>query len=485
MVVTPARPEPTGDGSVRCGSSGPAIGIVLPRHSIGAEGSDVLEWHARTTTGADEVETEYVAGALRAVLQHDASETSWRVRASLDNSSDEPISVSQVRLDIRPGDGLAWVWGAGAAGLVVLVTRDGGLWGFSLRRGTLRRECEDVVWLDAGTTLAPGRRTTFELVGRRCHGWDEVASMLPAWLPPLAVRGGEPVDLALPDAGVVAAGCSILEAPDGTEIRGAGVQQVNVHGVFGEVDLELAFAPTLADAVDRAGRQVARLVREVPGAVHQLDGTGPDERARGLDRTARRLVLLQSAHSQEAADVVRGWLLTGMTDLLQAGGTPGPFSLAALAGEIQRRDDPQALQALMDAVPTAEAEPGMVLALTRVWAVVWGLGQDPEPVRQALAWVSSQPARTRLEALEHALVAGDRAAAPELLAVLGAGLPGAPVPLSEAWQQAYAVALASLVTDEDQSAPRLVQAAEMVARRLTARDPHDPDVLAWLLLGER
>ncbi len=139
----------------------------------------------------------------------------------------------------------------------------------------------------------------------------------------------------------------------------------------------------------------------------------------------------------------------------------------------------------MDAVPTAEAEPGMVLALTRVWAVMWGLGQDPEPVRQALAWVSSQPSRTRLEAVEHALVAGDRAAVPELLAVLGAGLPGGPVPLTEVWQQAYAVALASLVPDQDQAAPRLVQAAEIVARRLTARDPDDPDVLAWLLLGER
>jgi len=47
------------------------------------------------------------------------------------------------------------------------------------------------------------------------------------------------------------------------------------------------------------------------------------------------------------------------------------------------------------------------------------------------------------------------------------------------------VALASLVPDEDPAAPRVAQAAEVVARRITARDPQDADVLAWLLLGER
>ena len=485
MTTTAAHPEPAGDGSARVGARGPAIGIVLPRHAIGGEGSDVLVWQPRATRGTDEVETEYVAGPFRAVVQHDFADSSWRLRASLSNSSDDPISVSQVLLDIHPGDGQAWVWAAGAAGLVVLITPDEGLWALSLRRGSLTREGGDVVWLDSGTSLAPGRRVVLELVGRRCKGWDEVASMLPPWLPSLAVRGGEPVDLALPDAGVIAEGCSIIEGPEGTEIRGAGLQQVRVHGAFGEVTLELAFAPALTEAADAAARQVARLVREVPGAVHQADGTGPDGRARALDRTARRLIILQSAHSDEAADRVRGWLLMGVTDLLQTGGIAGPFTLAALAGELQRRDDPLALQTLLDAIPDADAVPGAVLALMRVWAVLWGLGQDPEPVRQALAWVLAQPVRTRLERIEHALVRGDAQAANELLAVLGGGLPGAPVPVPEVWETAYAVALASLVRDEDPAAPRVVQAAELVARWLTARDPSDADVLAWLLLGER
>ena len=485
MTITGAHPEPAGDGSVRIGAAGPTIGIVLPRHAIGPEGSDSLQWGSRTTTDPDEVETEYVSGPLRAVVQHDFLGTSWRVRASLANSSDDPISVSQVLLDVRPGDGQAWVWAAGSAGLVVLVTSDGDLWALSLRRGSLTREGGEVVWLEAGTTLAPERRVSVELVGRRCRGWDEIASMLPAWLPSLAVRGGEPIDLALPDAGVVAAGCAVGEGAGGTEIHGEGLQRASVHGAFGEVHLDLAFAPALSDAVDATARQIARLVREVPGAVYQLDDTGPDELARGLDRTARRLILLQSARSLEAADVVRGWLLTGVTDLLQTGGTAGPFTLAALAGEAQRQDDPLAVQTLLAAIPNAEAEPGTVLALTRVWAVLWGLGQDPEPVRQALAWVLAQPARTRLEAIERRLVTGNPDAAMELLAVLGGGLPGAPMPVPEVWEAAYAVALTSLVADEDPSGPRLVQAAELAARRLTARDPNDPDVLSWLLLGER
>ena len=485
MTITGAHPEPAGDGSVRVGEIGPTIEIVLPQHAIGAEGSDTLDWRSQTTSDADEVETRYVAEGLRAMVRHDFAETSWRVRASLANESDESVSISRTLLSVHPGDGQAWVWAAGSTGLVVLVARDGGLWAFSLRRGSLRGEAGEVVWLDAGTSLLPGRRVVLELVGRRCKDWDEISSMLPKWLPLLAVRGDEPVDLALPDAGVVAADCSIIEGPEGTEIRGTGLQLVSVHGAFGEVNLELAFAPALTDAVTAAARQVARFVREVPGAVHQIEDTGPDPRARGLDRTARRLILLQSARSHEAADVVRGWLLSGVTDLLQSGGTPGPFTLAALAGEVQRREDPLALRTLLDALPEVEAEPGAVLALTRVGAVLWGLGHDPEPVRQALAWVLAQPGRTRLERIERTLVTGQRDAVAELLAALGGGLPGAAMPVPESWEAAYAVALTSLIADEDPDGPRLVHAAEIAARRLTARDPNDPDVLAWLLLGER
>jgi hypothetical protein len=120
-----------------------------------------------------------------------------------------------------------------------------------------------------------------------------------------------------------------------------------------------------------------------------------------------------------------------------------------------------------------------------VWAVLWGLGQDPEPVRVALARVLAQPSPTRLETIERALVTRDKNAAGELLGALGGGLPGAPMPVPEVWEEAYAVALSSLLADEDPAAPRVVQAAEIVARRLTARDPSDADVLAWLLLGER
>jgi len=485
VTITHEQPAVASEGCVRIGAGGPSLRIRLPRHVVGAEGSDALEWRARTTADAGDVETEYVSGPLRAVVQHDLSESAWRLRASLTTTSDDPVSVSSVLLEVDPADGRAWVWGARAAGLVVLVTAGGELWGFSLRRGTLTLDRGEVVWLDTGTTIEPGRRHVLELVGRRCRGWGEVASLLPAWLPVMAVRGDEPVDLALPDAGVVAAGCTILEGTDGTEIRGDGIQHASVRGGFGEVDLELAFALALVDAVDGAAREVARLVREEPDTVLPADTTTPAGRSRVLERTARRLVVLQAARSLEAADIAGGWLLAGVTDLLETGGTAGPFTVAALAGEAQRRDDPEVLAALAAALTGVEAEAGMVLALTRVWAVLWGLGQDPEPVRQALARVLAQPVRTGLEAVERALVTGDGAATAELMAVLGAGLPGTPIPVPQPWEAAYAVALTSLATGDDAAGPPLVQAAEMVARRLTAAHPGDPDVLAWLLLGER
>jgi len=472
------------DGLVRMAPAGPGIGVLLPRHAVGAEGADVLQWASSTTSGADEIVTESFVGSLHTSVRHEVSDDSWRFRVSIANDSQAPVSLSEVLLDLQPGDGRVWLWAAVTSGLLVLVTAESELWAFTLRQGSLRREGDAVTWLDPGTEVAPGGRVVLDLSGRRCGGWDEIASMLPSWLPPLAVRDNEPVTISLPDAGVVA-DCVIGDTPEGTELHGSGAQHARLLGSFGEVALDLAFAPALEQAAAAGARQVARLVREVPGAVHQVSGTGPQSRARDLDRTGRRLVLLQSARSHVAADVVRGWLLDGVTDLLQSGGTPGPFALAALAGEAQRRDDPQALEVLLDALPELDSEPGQVLAVTRAWAVLWGLGRDPEPARQALAWLLSQPGTSRLESIERGLVLGRDGAVVDLLGVLGGGLPGGLLPEPEAWQQAYAVALTSLVGDETAEASRLVQAAQTMTHRLVAQHPEDADVLAWLLLGER
>lgn len=476
-------PGLTVDGSVRIGADGPGIIVVLPRHALGAEGSDALDWTSRTIVDDDEIAIDSTCGSIRAAIRHEVGTSTWRVRVSLANGTDDEVSFSRAHLAVDPGDGQAWVWAAGVSGLLVLETA-GELWALSLRQGRLVRELDEICWLPVGSTVPAGRRVILELSGRRCAGWEDVASMLPSWLPALTVRGDEPVDLKLPDAGVVAAECSVLEGSESTEIRGDGLRRVLIHGAFGEVTLDCAFAPSLTDAVADGARQLARMVREMPGAVHQMDDTGPTTRARGLERTARRLILLQSAHSHDAADLVRGWLMEGVADLLQSGGTPGPFAVAALAGEVQRRDDPQALRLLLDALPEVDTEPGIVLALTRVWAVLWGLGHDPEPVRQALAWVLSRPGTTRLEAVEHAVVSGRPDGPVQLLAALGGGLPGGAVPAREPWQDAYAVALVSLVGDDAPDRLRLVQAAEVAARIVTAANPGDPDVLAWLLLGD-
>ncbi|HET7723047.1 MAG TPA: hypothetical protein VFK68_00285 [Propionibacteriaceae bacterium] len=480
-TIASLDPQSAPRGRAPLGAQPPWVDLLLPRHAVGATGSDILQWESRTTYDEDEVETEYVSGTLRAVVQHTASADAWRLRGSIANTGPDPVSLSRADLAVDPSAGTAWVWAAGSAGLLAVDDDSAGLWALALRRGMLTADGGDTVWLEAGTTLDPGRRVTVELTGGRYQGWEEVASLLPAWLPRLAVRGGEPVDLALPDAGVVASGCTLDEGPEGTEIRGSGVQQVSVRGAFGEVTLELAFAPTLAEAVDASSRRIAGEV----GEQGELAGVRPEETAADLERASRRLLVLQAARSHDAADVVASALVVEAAQLVHRGESPGTFTVVALAGEVQRRDDREALAALLLAMPLVIPEPGMALALTRVWAALWGLGQDPEPVRDALVRIAVQPTVMRVHGVESGLMTGDRDAPRRLLGILGGGLPGRAAPTAEPWESGYAVALASLVADDDPLGPAVVQAAELLARRLTAAHPEDADVLAWLLLGER
>lgn len=485
MAITAHILEPAGDGFVRIGIADSMIGIALPQSCIGTAGADFLTWVSSTTIDKDEVETEHLAQPLKALVHHDFAGGGWRIRASLHNTSEQPVSVPRVAVQVQPGDGQAWVWAAGAAGLVVLSTHELGTWAFTLQRGSLTREDSGLYWLDDGTTLEPGRRVIFELIGRQCRNWNEIGAMLPSWLPPLAVRGGEPIDLVLPDAGLVAPGCTIVERPDGTELRGEGRQLVQVNGAFGEVNLELAFAPQLQDAVGETARQIAAQVSEVPEAVQGEDAPKGKSALQSAEAAARRLIILQSVRTDEVEGDVRGKLLEEVIQHARSGETVGPFTLAALAGEVQRRADPIILGLLVDVLQKVSPEPGIVVALMRVWAVLWGLGTDPDPVRHALDQLLSQPASTRLGKIEHGLGRGEQAAITELFMALGGGLPGTVMPVPQAWEVAYTVALASLVGETDPQAPSVVQAAEIVARRLTAQDPNDPDVLAWLLLGER
>ena len=141
------------------------------------------------------------------------------------------------------------------------------------------------------------------------------------------------------------------------------------------------------------------------------------------------------------------------------------------------RDDPQALRTLLDALSgwtSSRVSP----ALTRV-AVLWGWGTRTRGRRSPAL---SCPASIRLKPSSRRWAAGPTV--PQPLAALGGGLPGAAVPAREPWQDAYAVALVSLVGDDAPDRFRLVQAAEVAARRVTAGHPDDPDVLAWLLLGD-
>ncbi len=379
------------DGSVRIGADGPGLVVVLPRHTVGPEGSDTLDWTSRTIVDEDEIAIDATCGEIRAAVRHEVGPSTWRVRVSLANGTGEEVSFSRATLAVDSGSGQAWLWAAGVSGLVVLESA-GQLWALSLRQGRLVRELDETCWLPDGTTVPAGRRVILEVSGRRCAGWDDAASLLPAWLPQLTVRGDEPVDLKLPDAGVVAVECSVLEGPESTEIRGDGLRRVldprRVRRGLARLRVRSLPARTRWHRALASWRAWCARCPE-PSTSSTTRDRRPGRGAWNVQRAGSSCC--QSAHSHDAADLVRGWLLEGVSDLLQSGGTPGPFAVAALAGEVQRREDPQALRTLLDALPEVDTEPGVVLALTRVWAVLWGLGHDPEPVRQALAWVLSRP----------------------------------------------------------------------------------------------
>ncbi len=484
------------DGSACLGLGQPSLAVSWPRHAIGSSGSDQLDWRA-VTTGADdtEVEIELEALDLRASLRHTVTGDRWRVRATLRNAGLAPVSVSGASVDVSAGLGQAWVWGGGAAAAVVLAAGPDASrpWALSLRRGELTDEGGELRWLSSGETLAPGQRVVLELDGVACPDWGAAAwNALPSWLPTTALREGEGLELALPDAAVQAPECEVTEDEAVTTVSGTGRRRVVVSGSFGRVSLDADFAPSLTAAVRATSRQLARLVREVPGAVLQADGTGPDDRARALDRAARRLLVLQAAREHGAEqDIVRGWLLEGVTHLVVTGGVVGASTVAALAGEVQRRGDVQAQTALLEAVAHLDAAPGMGLVLTRAWVALWGAGVDVAPVRTALEAVLASPDDSDLARIERQLLQRDGTTEADLLGrwqgMLGAGLPGRGLPAVDPVGMARLVATSSLITDAGASgaANDVVTAAETVALRLLAGHGDDPDVLSWLVLAQR
>ncbi|MDO5287471.1 MAG: hypothetical protein Q4G45_11730 [Actinomycetia bacterium] len=478
------------DGVARLGPEEPALGISWPQCTVGPDGADSLTWQVRTCdTDDDEVYVELVAGSLRATLRQSVVAGTWRLRASLHSTGPEPVTVSAVSLRLDPGQGLVRVWGAGAAGLVALASSDqpGRPWALVLRRGQLTDTAGRLVWLPDGTRLDPGQRLVLDLDGRRCLDWESVGDRLPSWLPVDAVTLPQPVELRLPDAAVSALDCEVVEDGWATLITGSGRAQVAVRGSFGEVGLELSFAPSVRTAAQSLARQLARLAREVPGAILQSDGTGPERRAQALERTARRLLVLQASRAQvREQDLVRGWLLDGVTHLLVTGGQPGASTIAALAGEVQRGDG-QAEAVLLEAVPVLPDEPGLGLTLSRAWVALWGAGAEVDVVRAAMERL--RPGSDPVSQVEHHLLTGsghEQQVLGRWEGLLGGGLPGRLHPEPEPTETARLVAATALLPESgDRRAGPVLVAAEIASRRLLAAYPDDPDVLAWLLLAQR
>ena len=481
-----------GDGWARLGAGERAVGIAWPQYSVGPQGADAAQWQVRSCDiDDDEVHVELMTQRLRATVRHSVVGRIWRLRATLQNTGPVPLSVSQVSLDLAPGQGQAWVWGGGAEALVSLASsvEPGRPWALVLRRGQLTDTAGRLVWLASGQGLDPGQRLVLDLDGRRCPDWESVWDWLPSWLPGPAVSRPLPVELRLPDAAVSAPDCEVVEDGWVTLVNGVGQQRVSVRGAFGEVSLDVAFAPSLRSTVQTMSRQLARLAREVPGAIVQAEGTSPDRRAQAMDRTARRLLVLQASRDQvPEQDLVRGWLLDGVTHLLVTGGLPGPSTIAALAGEVQRGDG-QAEAALADAMAVLAPLPGMGLALSRAWAALWGSGAEVASVRAALERVQRDAGSDPLSQIERYLLTG-RGDEEWVLGcwegLLGGGLPGRRDPELDPTELAQLVAATGLLPESGTRRGGAVLAAAQVAtRRLLARYPQDPDVLAWLVLAQQ
>ena len=195
IVVTP-------DGTARLGSSGPAVLVRPPAVEAGGP----VPWGEAALSVVDgEAESVRVAHRLRWTVRHHVGDAVWTLRATL-ASGDPGPALGAAHVDVDPGRGTAWVWAAGSEALVVLADDPERPVALRLRRGRLTvpdprsaRVSDRVFeWLPGGSDLT--RPAVLELSGCRCRSWTEVAALLPAWLPPLALPAGDDLLLHRPDA---------------------------------------------------------------------------------------------------------------------------------------------------------------------------------------------------------------------------------------------------------------------------------------------
>jgi hypothetical protein len=315
--------------------------------------------------------------------------------------------------------------------------------------------------------------------------WGELAGLLPAWLPPLAVPPHGVIEFDQPDGATTAPGAETEDVDGRTYIIGHGVVNVTVTSPGGAIHLDGYFARDLDEDSPRLAERwldpyfpAARV-----GAALTLSsrlGQFADGELRGIgqllvDRGAERLeYLLDGPPTAPPTEIA--FLVAGLDEWgYDVVGEWGDRLAAWLVGM---------------------APPGLGLALIRVWRNRYIAQRDLGRVRSLVMGVGpNSTASDWLTRLEWTLVRGEAPLGLDLerlMVLLGAGLPGQVVARVAGMAvtdtaMARAVAVASLA--DDRSQPRgdwpssLAQAAELASWRLLARAGEDPLPAAWLALS--
>lgn len=418
-----------------------------------------LEWvPGESEDDADVALRTLSSGDLRLRVRHFVG-ANWELRVTLANEGEAPLSTPGLTLHSQlPSGRGCWMFGGGAVGALLLHDPRGGP--VLLLRAKLGEltDAGDVIRLSPEVlTLPPGGRYTVLLQGELLERWPGAESVLPAWLPELALAADEELELALPDVVVQAAsGLSLTQEDEWTRVTGRGTQRLVLDGVGGTSRFDVHWAPTLEAALHSAAARLLRIPE--PGSFPEA----------WLLQRALAVGLV------DEPDLAHDSLDRGLDQMASA---PGDWWPALVwAGEVARTSERSSYERLRLALAEISPRLGAGLACLKSYVVLLAAGVDPTPAQDALAGISRSVPEAGLATAELALLSGradSLAGAAELLGrELGHGWPGRPLGRPPE-DEALAVALTGLLPEESREVDlvELAHAGEAVTRRLLCGPP--------------
>lgn len=432
---------------------------------------DGLTPAGRITDDPDETEHGFTLGSAVGAVRHGVAEN-WTLRLAL--SAQEGATIDDPpRLRISPQPGyVAWVWAAGAEGLIAVAPtrRAGPVIGLRLMQGWLGAMSGGLRLGPPGLGLRPGHRWVGTLRGELYGGINAIEARLPRWLTPLELTAGQPWEFHDPDQALV------VQPPATTRSEGEVLQVlappgragIALHSPRGLTSLNLSVAPTLDTLL-------------AAGAARVLAGSEPVSPGGAFvvaEALGRSLISEPSAAEQFLDDAA--W---HSDDLL---------AIAATVVRGQRTGNARTIRSALTRLGRVHPQLGYGRVVMTAWLACLALGEDASEAGMALLsrpgttdWVALELQALGLRSVE---VSGGLFAG--LINALGGDLPGEPVGLTSVLQ-AQLVGLLQLCPEEWPMAPAAASCAQKSSRRLLAGlasarfdDPDDLAVLAWLALGQ-